>query len=403
MQTDAITAVVGLCLTAAAAIGRGVVSLHGRQKRKHKTAKKIAALRAAVVADERSAVVTGICLSIVDAIETSKTPADVAAKYTGSMYEHAFVRRLAGECSTVAQLAGVMSATVHALQTTLLCEREREVSLERCVSGGTSTRTTEFQDHVARLHLSASTLTLSRYSMTVLDASPDCDVRGGSRLTSSLDARNEDENNIALALMRNWEPSDVSEPVKLWLLGPDSRGGSPVRTRTRGDRTPPRTRHTDVDPYRMGCASPRRSRRARAHTDPVYAYLLCSSDTDVTVALMRDPDLSDLPASVFRRDWAFALLVDESEDTIVSATSTGKNAGFIVGAIGQTAASLMGRFVGTLTRYSVHRAGTAVLVASLHKVTGRVVGGQHERPRVEHAERARLVRDVSEPEHGGEM
>lgn len=376
MQTEAITAVIGICVTAAAAIGRAIMSLHGCQKRKHNTAQKIASLRAAVVADERDAAVTGICLSIADAIETSKTLREVAAKYTGSTYEHAFVRRLAGECSTVAQFAGAMSATMHALQTTLLCERERKLSLERCINGSTSTRTTEFQDHVARLHFSASTLTLSRDSMTVLDASPDCDVRSGSLLTSSLDTRNDDANNIALALMRNWEPSDAPEPVQLWLLGPDSRGSSPSRARMRGDRT---------------------SRRARAHADPVYAYLLYSSDADITVALMRDPDLSDLPVGVFRRDWAFALLVDD-EDTIVSATSTEKNTGLIIGAIGQKSASVLSRFVGTVTRYNVHRVGTAVLLASLHKVAGRVVCGLHERPRVELSKCERLQRVVAEPE-----
>ncbi len=384
MQTEAITAVIGLCITAAAAIGRAVVSLHGRQRRKHKRAQRIAALRAAIVADERSALVNDVCLSIARAIETSKTVAEIADKYTGSRYEHAFVRRLANECSTVAQFAGVMTATLHAFQTTLLCESERE----RCVHGCTSTA--EFREHIARLHLSASTLTVSRHSMTVLESSPECVVRCGSQLMSSLDHRNEDENNIALALMRHWEASDISEPVRLWLSEPalDSRDG-------RGDATPaPRCREVSLE----GAHTSNDTTRVRA--DPVYAYLLYPSDTAVTIALMRDPSLSDLPVTVFRRDWAFALLVDE-EDTIVSATSTEKNTGCISGAIGQKSTSIICQFVGTLTRYPAHSAGT-VLLASLHKVAGRVVGGHHERPRIELAKCRRMQRVISEPEDGGE-
>ena len=169
--------------------------------------------------------------------------------------------------------------------------------------------------------------------MKVLEASPDCLVRCGSCLVSSLDPRNDDENNIALALMRHWEASDASEPVRLWL-SPEVALDSPD--------TPPRRRKEPCS----GVASPPRTGRRAA-----YAYLLYSSDTAVTVALMSDPDLSDLPVSLFRRDWAFALLLDD-EDTIVSATSTEKNTGFILGAIGQKSASLVHLFVGTLTKPS---------------------------------------------------
>ena len=345
MQTEAITAVIGLCITAAAAIGRAAVSLHARGKRKRRIARKIAALRAEVAADERSAVVTETCLSIVRAIETSKTPAEVAAKFTvaAPRYEHTFVCRLAAECSTMAQFVGIMCATLHALQTTLLTER--------CAHGST----VEFRDHIVRLHLVASTLTFARHSMAVVESSPQCAVRCGSCLLSSLDARCDDENTIALALMRDWEASDAHEPVRLRL----------------------------------------------AALGPTYAYLLCSSDTAVTIALMSDPALADLPVRVFRCDWAFALLVDD-EGTIVSATSTHKNAAYISGTIGQKSDELLSPLTGTLslTTYAVSEANT-VLLATLHKVSARVVGSPHERPHAELSKGDGLQRVVPEPEDGG--
>jgi hypothetical protein len=344
MQTEAITAIIGLCITAAAAIGRAGVSLHARGKRKRRIERKIAALRAEVEADERSAVVTETCLSIVRAIETSKTPAEIVAKFTvpAPRYEHTFVCRLAAECSTVAQFVGVMCATLHALQTTLLTERHGS--------------TVEFRDHIAHLHLVASTLTFARHSMAVVESSPQCAVRCGSCLLSSLDARCDDENTIALALMRDWEASDAQEPVRLRL----------------------------------------------AALGPTYAYLLCSSDTAVTIALMSDPALADLPVRVFRCDWAFALLVDD-EGTIVSATSTHKNAAYISGTIGQKSDELLSPLIGTLTltTYAVSVART-VLLATLHKVSSRVVGSPHERPHAELAKGDGLQRVVPEPEDGGE-
>jgi hypothetical protein len=405
MQTEALTAIIGLCITAAAAIGRGVVTAIQWRKKQNKTVDKIRELKTAITTSEKLVedpawlTVTDICQAITTAAEKAKKPSGIESTYRvmtigaqRTRYETVYVGSLSAECSTVYQFVSAMYATLHALQMTLLSE----------LSGtqGHDLRSAELRVAASHLRLPVTTITASKTSLGLLDVSIGSALRRGSAIHENLDMRYADENDIAMAIMRRWEASDArggAEPARIWLHA------------------------TGLTCVHLLCAS----------DEAFTAAIVCTptgSDHASPQSRARQPDqagIGELLLRLYNGDWAFALLVDDT-GAVVSATSTQRNATYVGRVIGkQVDAFVRGgewRADGSISisQYMVSQ-GTIVFLASheagsprpryigspnaslgSHEVCDGVVRGVHKRLRCQTPKGGGADGVVPEPEDSGE-
>jgi hypothetical protein len=242
METEALTAIVGVVVTAVLGLGRGVATLVARRRRRRSFERGVAAYRAAVEASNfgASTLATAVraeCLALAAAMDGARSRADLVARIdehassgVAAHWLRALVDELAGTCADRGALVRVLTALAArgVLQLALEHELRRDGATPARVLRGNG-RVGAYCDVLRRLHMpAATTCTVSRARLVVTDVSTDAlappAFRAGATLGSQLCESHESENELALAIVRTWEPADApaasaSSPVTVWLRG----------------------------------------------------------------------------------------------------------------------------------------------------------------------------------------